>query len=91
MLTFPDFYDLLLSCVTIRDVPGELAKICQICNDLRVNIMEIKHERAFLLDTVGITQPVLDVETKGFDHINQLVEHLRGAGFIETRVETPFH
>jgi hypothetical protein len=72
-------------------VPGELAKICTICNDLRVNIMEIKHERAFLLDTVGITQPVLDVETKGFDHINQLVEQLRAAGFIETRVETPFH
>ncbi len=38
--------------VTIRDVPGQLAKICAICQELRVNIVEIRHERAFLLDTV---------------------------------------
>lgn len=77
--------------VTIRDVPGQLARICSICNDLRVNIVEIKHERAFLLDTVGVTQPVIDVETKGFDHINKLVEALRAADFIDCHVVTPFH
>ncbi len=77
--------------VTIRDVPGQLEKICAICRSLNVNIKEIKHERAFLLDTVGVTQPVIDVETKGFDHIEKLVDALRSADFLDTHVITPFH
>lgn len=39
--------------VLIRDIPGQLAKICAICQELRVNIVDIKHERAFLLETVS--------------------------------------
>jgi len=77
--------------VTIRDSPGQLAKICQICADMGVNIREIKHERAFLLDTVGVTQPHLDIETKSFDHIQSLVDRLRKEDFLDTHVITPFH
>lgn len=76
--------------VTIRDVPGQLEKICRICNELRINIKDLKHERAFLIGH-GITQPVLDVETKGFEHIEMLMERLRAADFIDAHVITPYN
>jgi len=76
--------------VLIKDIPGQLARICSICTELRVNIVEIRHERAFLLDTVGVTQPIFDVEVRGFDHIDKLVDRLTQEGF-ETHVVTPYH
>jgi ACT domain-containing protein len=80
-----------LTLWTIRDSPGQLAKICQICSDMGVNIREVKHERAFLLDTVGVTQPHLDIEAKSFEHIQRLVERLKQEDFLDCHVITPFH
>ncbi len=51
--------------VTIGDTPGELAKITAICARLRANVRDIEHERAFLLDNVGTTEPKLTLETRG--------------------------
>lgn len=78
--------------VTIRDVPGQLAKICQICSESGANIKEIRHERAFVLSSVGTTMPILDIETRGFDHIERVVQRLKNeADFIDCHVITPFH
>jgi threonine dehydratase len=70
--------------VTIPDVPGALATITSTVGQLRANIREIEHERAFLIDHVGFTQPVFTVETRGHDHVQEIVQHLRDQGF--TRV-----
>lgn len=77
--------------VTIRDIPGQLAKICQICADMGISIREVKHERAFLLDTVGITQPIIDIEIRNFEHLERLVERIRGEEFLDCHVITPYH
>lgn len=77
--------------VTIRDIPGQLAKICKICADMGVSVREVKHERAFLLDTVGITQPIIDVETRNFEHIERLIARLRQEEFLDCHVITPYH
>eukprot|EP00461_Guttulinopsis_vulgaris_P000671 UN00671 len=78
--------------VTIRDVPGQLAKICQICSETGANIKEVKHERSFLNASIGTTQPVIDIETRGFDHIERVLERLKAEGdFLECHVVTPHY
>jgi len=75
--------------VTVDDVPGQLARVTEILSKARANIREIEHERAFLLENVGYTQPVLTVETRGFDHVHEIMEALRSAGFTKSFLETP--
>jgi len=75
--------------VTIDDVPGQLAKVTTVLWKLRANIREIVHERAFLLENVGFTQSMFTLDTRGFDHVHQILEELKMAGFEKTFLETP--
>lgn len=90
--------------VTVPDVPGQLAKACTVIAECRANIREIEHERgmvgfsntmmielwfsAFLLADVQYTQPIITVETRGPDHVEELVSRLRGAGFDKVALDT---
>lgn len=60
----------------ILDIPGQLGRVCSIITECRANIQDIEHERAFLLANVGITQPIVTLETRGFDHVQEIVEKL---------------
>ncbi|MBS1807160.1 MAG: threonine ammonia-lyase [Acidobacteria bacterium] len=64
----------------VRDRPGELAKICQIVADTGANIMDVTHNRAFGKLEVGGVELDLILETRGHDHIQQLLRafHLEG-------------
>jgi len=75
--------------VTVDDAPGELSKVTEVLSKMRANIRDIEHERAFLLDNVGTTQPVLTIETRGFDHVHSIVEELKKSGFRRVALETP--
>ncbi len=57
----------------VRDRPGELAKICQIVADTGANIMDVAHNRAFAKLEVGGVELDLILETRGHDHIGQLL------------------
>ncbi len=57
----------------VRDRPGELAKICQIVADTGANIMDVAHNRAFGKLEVGGVELDLILETRGHDHIQQLL------------------
>ena len=45
--------------------------------DLRANVKDIEHERAFLLGNVGTTQPIITMETRDFDHVREIVDMLK--------------
>lgn len=74
--------------VTIPDTPGSLASVLAVLARLNCNIREVAHERAFLLENVHFTMPVLTVETKGEEHTAEMVRALRDAGFPQTTVDT---
>ncbi len=64
----------------VRDRPGELAKICQIVADVGGNIMDVAHNRAFGKLEVGGVELDLILETRGHDHIQQLLKAFHAAG-----------
>lgn len=75
--------------VTVSDMPGQLASVCTAIASLGGNIRDIMHERAFLLDTVQYTQPVITIETRDFAHITAILDKLREGAFRKVKLETP--
>jgi threonine dehydratase len=63
-----------------RDRPGELARICQHAADVGANILEVTHNRAFANLEVGGVEIDLILETRGHDHVEQLLKVLSGDG-----------
>lgn len=71
--------------VLVPDYPGELARILQIIADLRANILEIDHNRAFSKAQIGETGIDLVLETRGETHIEELRNELLRNGFKTTK------
>ncbi len=64
----------------MRDRPGELAHICQHLAEQGANILEVEHNRAFSNLEVGGVEIDLTLETRGHEHVNQLLKALRDDG-----------
>eukprot|EP00474_Spongospora_subterranea_P001165 CRZ01623.1 hypothetical protein [Spongospora subterranea] len=75
--------------VTIKDSPGELAKVLSLISQTRANVRDVEHERAFLLASVQQTQPILTIETRGYDHIEEIMALLRASGYEDVKLSTP--
>ncbi|HVJ16419.1 MAG TPA: pyridoxal-phosphate dependent enzyme, partial [Polyangiaceae bacterium] len=72
--------------VTAPDVTGVLARLTAEVADLRANVLEIEHDRAFSGAELGETLIELVLETRGPDHVEQVAERLGGLGYrIERR------
>ncbi|OGL40001.1 MAG: threonine ammonia-lyase [Candidatus Schekmanbacteria bacterium RIFCSPHIGHO2_02_FULL_38_11] len=67
--------------IDINDIPGALAKIAEMFGIAEANILHIVHERAALNIPFGKTRVKLDLETKGFDHIKEIINILESKGF----------
>ena len=67
--------------VSVRDVPGALAKITTIVADAGANIDEVHHQRAFTLLAAQNVEIELVIQTRGKDHISQVLAALGAAGF----------
>ncbi len=67
--------------VNARDVPGNLARITATVADAGANIDEVHHQRAFTLLAAQNVAIELVLQTRGRDHIAQVIERLRQAGF----------
>jgi threonine dehydratase len=63
-----------------RDRPGELARICQHAADVGANILEVTHNRAFANLEVGGVEIDFILETRGHDHVEQLLKVLSEDG-----------
>ena len=71
----------------MRDRPGELARICQHAADLGANILEVSHNRAFSNLEVGGVEVDLILETRGHDHVDQLLAVLHADGIEAEEVD----
>lgn len=72
--------------LTLADRPGQLAKIAQLISDANANVIEVSHVRNGRRSLLGEVDIELSLETRGAEHVQQVLETLRAAGF-EPRVE----
>lgn len=70
--------------VNARDVPGNLARITATVAEAGANIDEVHHQRAFTLLAAQNVAIELVLQTRGREHIEQVIERLREAGFDTT-------
>jgi threonine dehydratase len=67
--------------VSTRDVPGSLARIAATVADAGANVNEVHHQRAFTLLAAQNVEIELVLQTRGPEHIQQVLQHLRTNGF----------
>jgi threonine dehydratase len=66
--------------VALQDKPGQLAKVSAIVANLRANVIEVHHARAFAY-RFGDTTLQLTLETRGPDHVEEILRALRERGY----------
>jgi threonine dehydratase len=67
--------------VALRDLPGSLARVTAALAEANANIEEVHHQRAFTNLPLQETEVDFVLETRGFEHVRQVIERLRAAGF----------
>ncbi len=73
--------------IRLKDRPGQLYGVARVFDQQQVNILEVSHHRIFTnLPAKGLMTEI-ECETRGGDHLERLVEALRGAGYEVNRVE----
>jgi len=72
--------------VDVRDVPGALADVATLLGQLGANIDEVQHQRAFTPLSVERVQIELVVQTRGVEHIEQILAAMRAQGYDVERV-----
>ncbi len=73
--------------IRLKDRPGQLYGVARVFNDQQVNILEVSHQRIFTgLPARGLITDI-ECETRGPEHLERLIEALRGAGYEVSRVE----
>jgi threonine dehydratase len=72
--------------VRMRDVPGELASISGAIAESGANVVQVIHERAFARAPASEVEVEFVIETRGPDHLRELVARLAASGH-ETRAE----
>jgi threonine dehydratase len=70
--------------VHTRDVPGELARVATLIGQAGANIEEVEHQRAFTTLPVQNAELEFVLQTRGPDHIEEVLDTLRKAGLFAT-------
>jgi threonine dehydratase len=71
--------------VALQDKPGQLAKVSAIVANARANVIEVHHTRAFAY-RFGDTTLQLTLETRGPDHVEEILRALRERGYQVQRM-----
>jgi threonine dehydratase len=72
--------------VQLEDVPGALADLLKVVANCRGNILHVSHDRLGRHLPVELTRVELEVETRGADHIEELLDALSTSGYeVEAR------
>lgn len=67
--------------IELDDHPGALAKLAENIADTRANIFHITHDRRSKTLAIGRTDVSLELETRGYEHIKEIVSYLEGKGY----------
>jgi threonine dehydratase len=67
--------------VELRDLPGSLAQVTACLAEVNANIEEVHHQRAFTHLPVRTAEVDFVLETRGHEHVQQIIEALARAGF----------
>jgi len=65
----------------LKDRPGELERLVEIISEQGANIYAIEHDRASRDIALNDAEVELDLETKGSDHVEALIESLEANGY----------
>lgn len=66
--------------VTVRDRPGQLARLTNLVATTGANVLEIAHRRAFADIRVGDVGIVMHLETRGREHVQEIITLLENEG-----------
>ncbi len=66
--------------VKVRDRPGSLAAITRTVADMGANVLETFHRRAFADISLGEVEIVIQMETRGRDHVGEIIGALKALG-----------
>lgn len=67
--------------VTVRDRPGNLARLTRLVGEEGANVLEVMHRRAFADISVGDVTIVMHLQTRGAEHMASVIAHLKREGF----------
>jgi len=67
--------------VNLDDVPGSLARILALIAKQQANVLHIYHHRSEKDLSIYTTRVELEVETRGWDHLKEVAEALKKAGY----------
>ncbi|WMD18213.1 threonine ammonia-lyase [Achromobacter seleniivolatilans] len=67
--------------VDLRDLPGALAHATKLIADAQANITEVHHQRAFTSLPVRNVEVDFVLQTRGHEHILEVIDVLNAAGF----------
>jgi threonine dehydratase len=72
--------------VQVPDAPGSLASLLRVVQDVSANVVEVDHNR--IDPKLGVHEVEIDlqVETRGRDHANALLDAIREQGFEVTEL-----
>ena len=73
--------------IHLTDRPGALHHLTRIIADLRANIVQTAHDRAYYGVSLGDTVIDFTLETRGAQHIDEIAEALTAAGYRHERIE----
>jgi len=71
--------------VALMDKPGQLARVSAIIANHRANVIEVHHTRAFA-SRFGDTTLQLTLETRGPEHVEELLGALRERGYLVQQI-----
>jgi len=73
--------------VQLNDVPGALAKLLALVAGLGANVLTITHERHLRHTPLFYTRVMLEMETRGQEHVDRIVASLCAGGYAIDRCE----
>jgi threonine dehydratase len=71
--------------IKLLDKPGQLAKVSTVISHHKANVIEVHHSRAFT-ERLGDTRLLLTLETRGPEHVEEILRALRERGHQVDRV-----
>jgi len=73
--------------VKVRDRPGSLSSLTGLVAGMGANVLDIHHRRGFADISVGDVEIVLQIETRGRDHVAEIIRALEDRG-LKVEMET---